>query len=240
MPVQWFAGFEAADTNELVALGGSVSVNALYKRSGHYGCRIAVPQSSSTAYITLANGFDANGNPTGVSRTAYMLGFGMRLVSLPQTPGVWEYLLYIALSTTHRASLRLTQEMGEVQTGALRLHIGASGAPHVAQIGSLALGRWYFCELAVLTDRYVWRMDGQVVAQGLASPGGSMNAAYLGKRLNLASQGYTLDVDDLYTGDDAVFYGPTTRVARLSANANGTASDWITFPPEDAPTVPEP
>ncbi len=240
MPVQWFAGFEAADTNELVTLGGSVSVGAAYKRSGNYGCRIVVPQSSSTAYITLANGFDASGNPTSISRTAYALGFGMRLMSLPQTPGVWEYLLYIALSTTHRASLRLTQEMGEVQTGTLRLHIGASGAPYVAQIGGLALGRWYFCELAVLFDRYVWRMDGQVVAQGLASPGGSMNAAYLGKRFNLASQGYTLDVDDLYTGDDGTLYGPTTRVARLTSNASGTQSGWYAFPPDEPPPVPEP
>jgi len=234
MPVQWFAGFEAADTNELVAIGGSVSVGALYKRSGNYGGRIVVPQSCSTAYITLANGFDANGNPASISRTAYTLGFGMRLMALPQSLGTWEYLLYIALSTTHRASLRLGQD------ASLQLHIGSSGSPYVAKVKSLALGRWYLCELAVLFDRYVWRMDGQIVAQGLGGPGGSMNTASLGKRFNLASQGYTLDVDDIYTCDDGQFYGPTTRVARLNANANGTAFGWMAYPPEEPPTVPEP
>jgi len=230
MPVQWFAGFEAGDTNELVGLAGAVSVGAPYKRSGNYGCRISVPQSTGTAYITLANGFDANGNPTTVSRTAYTLGFGMRLSTLPMVQGVWEYLLYVAYSTTHRASLRLDGN------GMIRLHVGASGSPHIASFGPIELGCWYFCELAVLPDRYIWRMDGQVVSQGLASPGGSMNAAHLGKRFNLASQGYTLDVDELYTGDDAMFYGPTTRVARLNANANGTAAGWSIYPPD----VPDP
>ncbi len=235
MPAQWFAGFEAGDTNELVALGGLVSVGAAYKRSGNYGCRIIAPQSSGTAYITFANGFDANGNPTTVSRTAYTLGFGMRLATLPMVQGVWEYLLYVAYSTTHRASLRLDGN------GMIRLHVGASGSPYIASFGPIELGRWYFCELAVLFDRYVWRMDGQVVAQGLASPGGSMNAAYLGKRFNLASQGYTLDVDDLYTCDDGMFYGPTTRVARLNANVSGTQIGWAPYPPDpDPPPVPEP
>ncbi len=236
MPAQWFAGFEAGDTSELVGLAGAVSVGAAHKRSGNYGCRIIAPQSTGTAYITLANGFDANGNPATVSRAAYTLGFALRLTSLPQTAGAWEYLLYLALGTTHRASLRLTQETGPEPTGGLRLHIGASGGAPVAEIGGLAPGRWTFCELAVLPDRYLWRMDGQVVAQGLASPGGSLNAAYLGKRFNLASQGYTLDVDDLYTGDDAMFYGPTIRVARLNANANGTAAGWTVYPPH----VPDP
>ena len=226
MPAQWFTGFEAGDTNELVGLGGSVSVGVGYKRSGNYGCRIVAPQSSGTAYITLANGFDANGNPMTVSRTAYTLGFGMRLTALPQTAGMWEYLLYVAYSTTHRASLRIGKD------GTLRLHVGAAGIPHIASFGPVELGRWYYAELAVLPDRYVWRMDGQVVAQGLASPGGSMNAAYLGKRFNLASQGYTLDVDDLYTCDDGMLYGPTARVARLNANANGTAAGWSSYPPD--------
>jgi len=229
MPVQWFAGFEAGDTNELVALGGAVSVSPLYQRSGNYGGRIVVPPSSSTAYITLGSGFDANGNPTNLSRTAYTLGCGLRLMALPQSPDTWEYLLYIALSTTHRASLRLGAD------GTLRLHVGASGAAHLASFGPLELGRWYFCELAVLADRYVWRMDGQVVAQGLAAPGGAMNVTYLGKRFNLASQGYTVDVDDLYTSDDGQLYGPTTRVVRLSANANGTAFGWMAYPPEEPP-----
>jgi len=229
MPVQWFAGFEAADTNELVAIGGSVSVGMLYKRSGNYGCRIVVPQSTSTAFLSVANGFDANGNPTSISRTAYTRGFGMRLMALPQSPGTWEYLLYIASSSTHRASLRLGQD------GTLRLHIGASGAPYIASFGPVVLGRWYHCELAVLFERYVWRMDGRVVAQGLASPGGSMNSAALGKRFNLASQGYTLDVDDIYTCDDGQFYGPTTRVARLNVNANGTQYGWSPYPPDEPP-----
>lgn len=231
MPVQWFAGFEAGDTNELVALAGAVVVGAAHKRSGNYGCRIIAPPNTGTAYITLANGYDANGNPTTISRTAYALGFAMRLMTLPQTPGVWEYLLYIALSTTHRASLRLGQQAGPEPTGALRLHIGAGGGPPVAEVGGLALGRWYYTELAVLSDRYVWRMDGQVVAQGFGGPGGSMNSAYLGKRFNLASQGYTLDVDDLYTCDDGQFYGPTTRVARLNAGADGSAAGWLVYPP---------
>jgi len=230
MPVQWFAGFEAGDTNELLGVGGSVSVGAAHKRSGNYGCRIIAPQSTGTAYITLANGFDANGNPTTVSRTVYTLGFAMRLATLPMVQGVWEYLLYVAYGTTHRASLRLDGD------GVIRLHVGTSGSPYIASVGPVELGRWYFCELAVLFDRYIWRMDGQVVAQGLASPGGSMNAAYLGKRFNLASQGYTLDVDDIYTGDDGVLYGPTTRVARLNANANGTAAGWTIYPPD----VPDP
>ncbi|MEP0848340.1 MAG: hypothetical protein HRF50_16145 [Phycisphaerae bacterium] len=234
MPVQWFTGFEAADTNELVALGGSVTVGAAYKRSGNYGCRIVVPQSTSTAYIAVANGYDANGNPASISRTAYTLGFGMRLTSLPQTTGTWEYLLYVAYGTTHRASLRIGKD------GTLRLHVGASGSPYIASFGPIELGRWYFCELAVLFDRYVWRMDGQIVAQGLASPGGSMNTASLGKRYNLASQGYTLDVDDIYTCDDAVFYGPTARVARLNASVNGTSFGWTANPPEEPPPVPEP
>jgi len=234
MPAQWFAGFEAGDTNELVALGGSVAIGAMYKRSGNYGCRIIVPQSTSTAYVAAANGIDANGNPTSIARLAYTLGFGMRLTALPQTAGTWEYLLYVAYSTTHRASLRIGKD------GTLRLHVGASGAPYIASFGPVELGRWYFCELAVLFDRYAWRMDGQLVAQGLASPGGSMNSAYLGKRFNLASQGYTLEVDDLYTCDDGMFYGPTARVTRLNANANGTAFGWMAYPPEEPPPVPEP
>ncbi|MEW6249181.1 MAG: hypothetical protein AB1716_00915 [Planctomycetota bacterium] len=229
MPVQWFAGFEAGDTNELVSLGGSVGISPSYKRSGNYGCRIVVPQSTGTAYVAVANGYDANGNPTSVYRSAYTLGFGMRLTTLPQTMGLWEYLAYIAYSATHRASLRIGQD------GTLRLHIGTSGSPHIASFGPVELNRWYFCELAVLFDRYVWRMDGQVVAQGLASPGGTMNSAALGKRYNLTSQGYTLDVDDIYTGDDAVFYGPTARVARLNANANGTSYGWT--PNEPPPEI---
>ena len=220
MPAQWFAGFEAGDTSELVGLAGAVSVGAAYKRSGNYGCRIIAPQSSGTAYITLANGFDANGNPATVSRTAYALGFALRLTSLPQTAGAWEYLLYLALGTTHRASLRINKD------GMICLHIGAVGSPCLAGFGPVELSRWYYCELAVLSDRYTWRMDGQVVAQGLASPGGAMNVAYLGKRANLSSQGYTLDVDDIYTCDDETFYGSTTRVVRLNANADGTQSDW--------------
>jgi hypothetical protein len=115
---------------------GVVSVGAAYKRSGNYGCRIVAPQGSGTAYITLANGFDANGNPATVSRTAYTLGFGMRLATLPMVQGVWEYLLYVAYSTTHRASLRLDGD------GVIHLHVGASGWPYIASFRPVDLGRW--------------------------------------------------------------------------------------------------
>jgi hypothetical protein len=231
MPVQWFAGFEAGDTNEVVSLSGSVAINAAYKRSGAYGARITVPTGAGVSYLTAANGYDANGNPTNVNRTAFTVGFGLRVIALPQTLSAWEYLLFIGSGATHRASLRLGQD------GTLRLHIGASGSGYLASIGPVQLNRWYFCELAVLIDRYTWRMDGQGVAQGLGSPGGSMNAAYLGKRYNLASQGYTIDVDDLYASDDGTLLGSTARVARLNANASGSQFAWYPYPDEPPPEV---
>ena len=234
MPLQWFAGFEAGDLGEVVTYSGGVAVSAAAKRSGNYGCRLNVPDGMIVTSITLGNGYDANGNPATISRTAYTVGFGLRVLTLPQSLKTWEYLLLVAANTTHRASLRL----GE--SGAIQLHVGSSVSPAVATFGPVTLNRWYFCELAVLFDRYTWRMDGQVVAQGLGSPGGLMNSAHLGKRINLASQGYTIDVDDIYTGDDGQFYGPTTRVVRLNANANGSQFGWYAYPPEESPPVPEP
>lgn len=231
MPVQWFAGFEAGDSNEVMSLSGSVAISAAYKRNGAYGARITVPTGTTVAYIAAANGYDANGNPTNIARTTFTLGFGLRMIALPQTLSAWEYLLFIASSATHRASLRLGQD------GTLRLHVGASGGGHLASFGPVQLSRWYFCELAVLFDRYTWRMDGNVVAQGLGSPGGSMNAAYLGKRYNLASQGYTIDVDDIYACDDLTLLGPTARVARLNANVSGTQFAWYPYPDEPPPEV---
>lgn len=234
MPLQWFAGFEAGDLGEVVTYSGGVAVSAAAKRSGNYGCRLTVPSGMIVTSITLGNGYDANGNPATISRTAYGVGFGLRVLALPQTLNQWEYLLLVAYSTTHRASLRLGQD------GTIRLHVGASGLPYIGSFGPVTLNQWYFCELAVLYDRYTWRMDGQVVAQGLGSPGGSMNAAYLGKRINLASQGYTIDVDDIYTCDDATLFGSTARVARLNANGMGTASSWYPPPPEEPPPEAEP
>lgn len=234
MPLQWFAGFEAGDLGEVITYSGGVAVTAAAKRNGNYGCRITVPSGMVVTYITLANGYDANGNPASIARTAYTAGFGLRVLALPQTLKQWEYLLLVAYSITHRASLRLGQD------GTIRLHVGASGLPYIGGFGPVTLNRWYFCELAVLYDRYTWRMDGQVVAQGLGSPGGSMNTAYLGKRINLASQGYTVDVDDIYTCDDATLFGPTARVARLNANGMGTASGWYPPPPEEPPPEAEP
>ncbi|HPM23985.1 MAG TPA: hypothetical protein PLP66_08755 [Phycisphaerae bacterium] len=227
MPLQWFAGFEAGDLGEVITYSGGIAVSAAAKRNGNYGCRITVPSGMVVTYITLANGYDNNGNPATISRTAYTVGFGLRVLALPQTLKSWEYLLLIAANTTHRASLRLGQ------TGNIQLCLGSGVSPPVATWGPLTLNRWYFCELAVLIDRYTWRMDGQVVAQGLGSPGGSMNSAHLGKRINLASQGYTVDVDDIYTCDDATLFGPTARVARLNANGDGTASGWYPPPPEE-------
>lgn len=227
MPLQWFAGFEAGDRAELITYSGGVAVSAAPKRNGDYGCRLTVPTGMVVTYITLGNSYDANGNPAAISRTGYTVGFGLRVLALPQTLKAWEYLLLIAANTTHRASLRLGQ------SGGIQLHIGSSGSFAVATFGPLTLNQWYYCELAVLFDRYIWRMDGQVVTQGLGSPGGSMNYAYLGKRLNLASQGYTVDVDDIYTCDDATLFGPSARVARLNANGNGTASGWYPPPPEE-------
>jgi hypothetical protein len=233
MPLQWFAGFEAFDLAEVVTFSGA-TVGAAYKRSGSYGCRLTVPTGTTLVNIAVANGYDANGNPTTISRTAYTIGFGLRVIALPQTPGQWEHVLFIGSGVTHRASLRLGED------GTLRLHIGAVGSPHLGSFGRVDLNRWYFCELAVLFDRYIWRMDGKVVAQGLGGPGGSMNVAYLGKRYNLASQGYTVDVDDLYTCDDATLFGPTVRVARLNANVNGSQFGWYPYPPDEPPPEVEP
>jgi len=227
MPLQWFAGFEGGDLSELIASSGGVAVSAASQRNGSYGCRLTVPTGTLLAYITLGNGYDANGNPAAIARAVYTVGLGLRVLALPQTLNQREYLLLIGANTTHRASLRLGQD------GLIRLHVGPSGLPPVATIGPVTLNRWYFCDLAVLPDRYTWRLNGQVVAQGLAAPGGAMNTAYLGKRLNLASQGYTIDVDDLYTCDDATLFGPTARVARLNANGSGTASGWSAPQPEE-------
>jgi hypothetical protein len=234
MPLQWFAGFEAGDLGEVVTYSGGVAVSAGAKRSGTYGCRVTVPSGMIVTSITLGNGYDANGNPATISRTAYTVGFGLRVLTLPQSFKTWEYLLLVAANTTHRASLRLGQ------SGGIQLHIGSSVSPAVATFEPVTLGQWYFCELAVLFDRYAWRMDGQVVAQGLASPGGSMNSTHLGKRINLASQGYTIDVDDIFTCDDATLFGPTVRVARLNANGVGTASGWYPPPPEEPSPKAEP
>lgn len=225
MPLQWFAGFEAFDLVEVISFTNA-SVGAGYKRSGSYGCRLTVPVGTTLVNIAAANTYDTNGNPTTATRTTYTLGFGLRVIALPQTAGQWEHLVYIALSTTHRASLRLGQD------GTLRLHIGAVGSAHIASFGPVELNRWYFCDLAVLADRFIWRMDGRIVAQGAAAPGGTMSVAYLGKRFNLASQGYTVDIDDLYTCDDATLFGPTARVVRCNPNANGTASNWYPSAPE--------
>lgn len=226
MPLQWFAGFEAFDLAEVVTFSGA-TVGAAYQRSGACGCRLAVPSGTTPVNITVANGYDANGNPATISRTAYTIGFGLRVIALPQTAGQWEHLLFIGAGAAHRASLRLGQD------GTLRLHLGAEVAPHLGSFGPVQLNRWTYCELAVLFDRYVWRMEGRVVAQGLGGPGGSMDAAYLGKRFNLAAQGYTVDVDDVYTCDDATLFGPSVRVARLNANANGAQFGWDPFPPDD-------
>lgn len=229
MPVQCFAGFEAGDMNELLVASGSVALNKTYARSGEYGCRIIPPSGPTAAFISLANGLDGNGAPSATARTSYTVGFAFRVLALPATPGAWEYLLYIASSSTHRASLRLCQD------GRIGLHIGSSVAPQIAAFGPLTLSRWYYAEVVVLVDRYVWRMDGQVVAQGLGSPGGSMNAAYIGKRFSLGAQGYVMDTDDIYTADDLTLLGPTTRVVRLSANANGNAYSWMPYPPDEPP-----
>lgn len=233
MGLQWFAGFEAGDRNELVSYSGAVSVQSGYARSGAYGCRIMVPPSS-VGFITVANGFDSTGRPATIARTTFTIGFGLRLLSLPEMSKAWEGLLYIASGTTHRASLRIGQD------ATLRLHVGALGSPVVASYGPVQLNRWLFCELAVLFDRWIWRMDGQIVAQGLGSPDGSMNTAYLGKRVNIASQSYIVDVDDIYTCDDATFFGPTARIVRLNPNAQGTSSMWYPPPPEDPPVEPPP
>ncbi|MEW6197750.1 MAG: hypothetical protein AB1601_03675 [Planctomycetota bacterium] len=232
MPLQWFAGFEAADFTEVVTVSGA-TVGAAYKRSGGYGCRLTVPTGTTLINIAVGNGYDANGNPTTISRTAYTIGFGLRVIALPQTNGQWEHLVFIGSGATHRASLRLGSD------GTLRLHLGTVGSPHLASFGPIQLNRWYFCELVVLSDRYVWRMDGSVVAHGLGGPGGSMNVAYLGKRYNLASQGYTVEVDDVYTCDDATMFGPTVRVARLNANVNGSQFGWTPYPSEPPPEAGE-
>lgn len=224
MGLQWFAGFEAGDRNELVSYSGAVSVQSGYARSGGYGCRIMVPPSSG-GFVTVANALDGTGRPANVARNTFTIGFGLRVLSLPDMGGTWESLLYIAAGTTHRASLRIGQD------GTLRLHIGALGSTVVATYGPVPLDQWLFCELAVRSDRWIWRMDGQTVAHGLGSPDGAMDTAYLGKRVNIASQGYTIDVDDLYTCDDATFFGPTARIVRLNPNAQGTSSMWYPPPP---------
>lgn len=224
MPLQWFAGFEAGNQSELLTYSGEVVVAAAFCRSGNYGCRITVPTGTLTTYLTLANGYNAYGAPVAISRTAYTVGFGLRVLAFPQMLGTCEYLLLIAAGAMHRASLQLRQ------SGSVELRVGSGISPAVATFGPVTLNRWYFCELAVLFDRYLWRMNGQVVIQAFGSPNGAMDTAYLGKRINIASQGYTIDVDDLYTADDATLLGPTARVARLSANADGTQYGWVPYP----------
>jgi hypothetical protein len=219
--VQWCAGFEAGDANELVGVAGSVSVIEAAARTGRYGVRIAPPAGGDSAYITLANTLTGFGTPSVTSRSAYVLGFAFRVVAPPTAPGTWEYLLYIANYTQHRASLSLSGE------GRLALRIGAMDAPVSATFGPVVPGRWHYCELAVLADSFVWRMDGQLVATGAAAPGGIMNRAYLGKRIDLQEQGYTLDVDDLYTETAPDFLGPTARVLRLAPNADGETVAWV-------------
>lgn len=227
MPLQWFAGFEAGDLTELLAFTSGVSATAAATRNGNYGCRITVPAGpAGTKYITLANGYDANGAPSATARDAYTVGCGLRVQVLPAIPGTDEYLLFVGADTTHRASLRLGAD------GTLRLHLGAAGNPATATYGPLTIGQWVYCELVVLPDRYVWRIDGTIVSAGAADVGGTMNKAYLGKYADLAMQGYTVDVDDLYVADDDTTFGPTARVARLNAAADGTETGW------DVPTLP--
>lgn len=219
MSVQWCAGFEAGDANELVGVAGSVSVLEAAARSGRYGVRIAPPTGGDSAYITLANTLSSYGRPSTIARSVYVLGFAFKVVTPPALPGR-EYLLYLANNTAHRASLRLGPD------GRLGLHVGDAASPPVATFGAVAMGRWHYCELAVLPDSYVWRMDGSLVATGAASPGGTMNRAYLGKRFDLGGQGYVLDVDDICTDYEPVFLGPTTRVIRLNPNADGDRGSW--------------
>jgi hypothetical protein len=220
--VQWCAGFEAGDVNELVGVTGSVSVLESAARSGQYGVRIAPPAGGDSAYLTLANTVTSLGTPSVISRSAYVLGFAFRIVAPPTAPASWEYLLYIANNTQHRASLWLSGE------GRLSLRIGDINAPVLATFGPVATGRWYYCELAVLADSFIWRMNGQLVATGAAAPGGTMNRAYLGKRVDLESQAYTVDVDDIYTETEADFLGPTARVLRLAPNVDGETAFWVT------------
>lgn len=227
MPLQWFAGFEGGDLTELLAFTSGVSASALAKRHGNYGCRITVPAGASARYVTLANGYDANGAPSATTRDAYTVGFGLRVQVLPAVADTAEYLLFLGADTTHRASLRLGAD------GTLRLHLGVANNPAAATSGALTIGTWVYCELAVLADRYVWKLDGQAVSAGAADVGGPMNKAYLGKYADLALQGYTIDVDDLYTADDDATFGPTVRVARLNAAANGEHNSWFPPPPED-------
>jgi hypothetical protein len=225
MPLQWFAGFEAGDRNELVDDNGAVTVSAAARRSGAYGCRIAVPAGTTPTYVTLATGYNAQGQPALLSRETLTVGLALRLASRPTTSGSWEALLWIASGTTHRASLRIDA------TGALRLHVGTQTDPPVASSAALPLARWVYCEITLRPDGYRWRLDGQPIAQGDVGPGGTMNAVYVGRRISLAGQGYTVDIDDLFTADDPTLFGPTARVVRLNANTFGSYNGWYPPPP---------